>query len=242
MGKASREKRERRTESMSRVAPPEDVRRQLPVFWMVIAAMVAIGIATLVLTAPDDAKKAQDAAADKVPAFATVNVEGKELSKWSGSGTDRAEGSIVPELQGEKFDGFRTTLTPGDGTARVYVVIAHWCPYCQAEVPRIVDWAKVHELPANVEVIAVSTSVDDGRPNYPPAAWLAEEQWPYDVLIDDELGTAAEALGTDGFPFLVFTDTTGKVTHRYSGEMPIDEFDKEVRALAKPAAAAPKAA
>jgi len=239
MGKKSRAKRERRTDPRRNMAAAQAERRNFPVFWIVIAVMVAVGIATLVLTAPDDAKKARDTAANKVPPYATVTVEGEKLSKWSGSGNDRAEGSIVPELGGEKFDGFRTTLTPGDGTAHVYVVLAHWCPHCQAEVPRIVDWAKTHELPENVKVVAISTAVDKGQPNFPPAAWLADEQWPYDVLIDDELGSAAEALGIEGFPFLVFADTDGKVTHRFSGEMPIGDFDKEARALApKPAAAA----
>lgn len=237
MGKASRAKRERRdTTAPAATVRADDVRRQLPVFWIVVATMIVAGIATLVLTAPDKDEQARDAAAAKIPVYSDVSSQGESLPTWSGSGDDDAIGKIVPELRGEKFDGFKTAMAPGDGTSRVYVVLAHWCPHCQAEVPRIVKWAKAHELPANVEVVAVSTSVDKGRPNFPPAAWLAEEQWPYDVLIDDEVGTAAEALGVEGFPFLVFSDGEGKVTRRYSGEMPIKEFDAEVRALAPRAA------
>ncbi len=243
MGKASRTKREARAASASRSAPPpEETRRSLPVFWLVIAAMVVAGIAALVLTAPDEKEQARDAAAAKIPVYADVVTEGDPLPTWTGSDTDDAVGMTVPGLRGEKFDGFRTSLAPGDGTARVYVALAHWCPHCQAEVPRIVKWAKAHDLPENVEIVAVSTAVDKGRPNFPPAAWLADEQWPYDVLIDDEVGSAGEALGIEGFPFLVFTDADGTVTRRYSGEMPIDEFDAEVRAIAPEAAGAQKAA
>jgi thiol-disulfide isomerase/thioredoxin len=228
MGKASRTKRERRAQP---AAPPPVQRREIPVFWMSIVGIVVLGIVALVVTAPNDAERARDAAAAKVPAYAEVSVSGDALPTWSGSKSDRAEGMSVPELRGERFDGFRTTLDPTDGTARVYVVFAHWCPHCQAEVPRIVDWAKAHELPAGVEIVGISTDVDENKPNYPPAAWLAREQWPYDVLIDDEVGSAAEALGVEGFPFLVFADADGHVVQRFSGEMKIGEFATAVNAL-----------
>lgn len=229
MGKASRTKRERRQQPTPTPTPTQ--RRELPLFWMAVVGIVVLGLVALVATAPDDKERARDAEAAKVPAFAEVQVQGDPLPTWSSSGSDAAEGLTVPELRGEQFDGFRATLDPADGTARVYVVLAHWCPHCQDEVPRISKWARSHQLPDGVEVVAVSTAVDDSKPNYPPAAWLAREQWPYDVLIDDEVGSASEALGVEGFPFLVFADPSGKVVRRYSGEMPIGEFDAEVRKL-----------
>lgn len=229
MGKASRAKRERRQEPP---APPPARRRELPVFWISIAVILALGIGALVVTAPNDAERARDAAASRVPAYAQVTVDGEPLPTWSGSGSDVAEGMRVPKLRGTRFDGMRATLDPLDETARVYVVLAHWCQHCQDEVPRITTWARENELPADVEVVAVSTAVDEGRPNYPPAAWLAKERWPFDVLIDDEVGTAAEALGVEGFPFLVFVERDGTVSRRFSGEMPIRDFDAELRKLA----------
>jgi thiol-disulfide isomerase/thioredoxin len=251
MGKASREKRERREQAGAQTPQSAgrhassgggggDSQRQLPVFWIVIGALVLAGIAALVLTAPDDRETAAESAASKVPTFADVTVEGDSLPTWSGSGSDLAEGKLVPSISAEKFDGFRTSITP-DGTARVYVVVAHWCPHCQDEVPRIVDWAAENEVPDGVEVLALSTSASKDQPNYSPAAWLAREQWPFDALIDDELGTGAEALGVEGFPFLIFTDADGTVTKRFSGEMPIDEFEQELLALAPKSDAVPAA-
>ena len=225
MGKASRTKRERRDEESS--LPKIDVateRRSLPVFWIVIGVLVVAGIAALILTAPDDATKEREAAVADAPTYADVTVDGSNLTGWDGQGTDPGVGEEVPTLRGTSLDDEPLTVRPGGGTARVYVVMAHWCPHCQAEIPRIVEWSKENDLPAGVEVVGVSTSVDKGQANFPPATWLAREDWPYDVLIDDELGTAAEALGVEGFPYMVFVDADGTVDKRFSGEMEIKDF------------------
>lgn len=200
-------------------------------FWIALTVLGVAVVATLIIAAPDDRERAADAKAEDVPAFAEVATRGAALPRWNGSDRDAAKGEEVPAIRGTGIDGRRTDLTPADGVARVYVVIAHWCPHCRDEVPRIVAWSKDHPLPAGVEIVAVSTAVSDSRDNFPPAAWLAREEWPYDTLIDDEVGTAAEALGVEEFPFLVFVDQTGEVVQRFSGEMPIDEFDAAVTAL-----------
>ena len=242
MGKASRTKRERREQGSQAQAAIEAARRsdtrQLPVFWIVVATLVVAGLAAIVLTAPDDAERARDAKAATVPTYADVSVEGADLPTWDGTGADSAIGRTVPRISGTDFEGMRTTWTKDDGVARAYVVVAHWCPHCRAEVPRIVDWARDHELPQGVEVVTVSTSVDEGQPNFPPAAWLADEGWDFPVLIDDEVGTAAAALGVEGFPYLVFVDRDGKVRQRFSGEMPITDFGAAIDDLAPAAAAA----
>ncbi len=237
MGKASRTKRERREldrQATIAAAAANDT-RQLPIFWIVVALLVVAGIAALVVTAPSTTESKAAAKAAKVPVYEDVTVDGQELPTWSGSGTDDAIGMQVPTLKGVDFEQMRRSWSSGDGVARAYVVVAHWCPHCRAEVPRIVEWAKSNDLPAGVEVVTVSTAVDKGQVNIPPAAWLAEEQWPFEVMIDDELGTAASALGVEGYPYLVFVDRHGVVQERFSGEMPIDEFGAAIRKLATPA-------
>ncbi|MCW2920791.1 MAG: hypothetical protein JWL76_665 [Thermoleophilia bacterium] len=234
MGKASRTKRERREldRQVTIAAATRTDTRQLPVFWIVVAALVVAGIAALVVTAPNDRESAARAAADAVPTYADVSVDGAELPTWSGSGTDDAIGRQVPTLRGTTFERTIATWSSGDGVARAYVVVAHWCPHCRDEVPRLVEWSRDNDLPKDVELVTVSTAVDKGRPNFPPAAWLADEHWTHDVLIDDEVGTAAAALGVEGFPYLVFVDRHGVVQQRFSGEMPIKDFDAAIRTLA----------
>jgi thiol-disulfide isomerase/thioredoxin len=245
MGKASRTKRERREqggrEATIAAAAGADS-RQLPVFWIVVALLVVAGLVALVVTAPDDKETAAQQAAAAVPTYEDVTVDGAELPKWGGAGEDDAIGKQVPTLGGTSFEQMRTTWSGDDGVARAYVVVAHWCPHCRDEVPRLVEWSKDNDVPAGVEIVTVSTAVDEGQPNFPPAAWLTEEQWPYDVMIDDEIGTAAEALGVEGYPYLVFVDRDGVVQERYSGEMPVEEFDAAIAKLATPATEDAKAA
>lgn len=239
MGKASREKRERRDEAST--LPKIDVpaeRRSLPVFWIVIALVVVAGIVALVVTQPDDSTKAREDAAKDIPAYADVKVDGAKLPEWDGQGTDDGIGEAVPTIAGTGMDGKPLTLRPGGGTPAVYITMAHWCPHCQAEIPRIIEWAgKDGNLPEGVDIHGISTSVDKSQNNYPPAAWLAREDWPFDTLIDDELGTAAEAMGVSGFPYMVFVDADGNVVKRFSGEMPIDDFESAVQEIAKTAPA-----
>lgn len=236
MGKASRIKRERQEERQTH--PVHESRtRSFPVFWVAIAGLVVAAVAALAITAPSEKERAAAKKARGVPAFAEVVAEGASLPTWTSNDTadDPAIGKTVPALDGTDFDESGISLTPRDGVARVYVVVAHWCPHCRAEVPRIVEWAKDQGgVPAGVEIVGISTAVSDSQDNYPPAEWLAREEWPWEVLIDDEVGSAASALGMEGFPFIVFADRQGKVVQRFSGEMPIADFDAAVSGLASP--------
>lgn len=222
MGKAARIRAEHRREREA--TPPEPTHRTFPLFWLVVALVALMSIVAAVASRPSDAERSRDRAAADAPVFGDVRVTGTALPTWTGTGPDPAVGARVPRIVATDLEGETRALDPTDGVARAYVVVAHWCPHCNAEVPRIVEWARSAKLGTDVEVVAVSTAADKGQPNYPPATWLAREQWPFPAVVDDEIGTASEALGVEGFPFLVFVDREGRVTERASGELPIDEF------------------
>lgn len=245
MGKASRTKRERREggdDEVRRLAKAAAGRpkRQLPVFWIVLGLLIVGGLVAAVLTQPDDDESAAVEAVADVPTYAEVTVTGDSLPGFTGNdASDPAKGKPMPTLRGTRTDDMKGVFAGSDG-AQVIAVVAHWCPHCQAEVPRIRDWAaKEGNLPEDVEIRTVSTAASEGQPNFPPAAWLAREKWPFATMIDDEADSAAEALGTKGYPFLVFVNADGTVSSRYSGEMPIDEFADRVAQLERevPAAA-----
>jgi len=124
-----------------------------------------------------------------------------------------------PAFAATTFDGVEVSVLPGDGTAKVIGFYAHWCPHCQRELPRLADWLAANELPAGVEVIAVSTAVDPGRGNYPPSAWFEEEQWPAVAVRDSESNEIGNAYGLRGFPYMVGVDADGRVVARVSGEL-----------------------
>jgi len=193
----------------------ERAQRRSQVRVLAIAAAVVAVLAIAAVTASAFGGKDPVAPADAQRG--TVAVTGDALPTF-GADPDPAIGLAAPALTGQSFDGTRVSIAPGNGPMAIWFV-AHWCPHCQAEVPRIVALAEQGRLPAGIDVAAVSTAVDETGPNYPPSSWLDREAWPFPVMADDADGTAAAAYGLQGFPFLVLVDADGTVTMRTSGEL-----------------------
>ncbi len=128
---------------------------------------------------------------------------------------DEAIGRIPPSLVGQSFDGTPITVEPGQPT--LYVFLAHWCGFCQQEVPMLVQWHADGAVPEGLRVVGVPTGTDSGASNYPPSSWFDREGWPFEVLVDDEDFQAAEAFGLTGYPYLVMVDDEGEVLWRSSG-------------------------
>lgn len=182
---------------------------------LTVAALVIAAVAVVVtLLAPESA-----AVDDGLEQYQDVEVSGDVLAAFPGDdGADPAVGVMAPVVTGASFDGTPVTIGPGQPTLVAFV--AHWCPHCQAEVPRIVDWLASGDVPAGLEVVAVSTSATSTRPNFPPSAWLEDEGFDQPVLADDVVATAAQAFGLQGFPMLVLLDADGTVLWRVDGELP----------------------
>ncbi len=129
---------------------------------------------------------------------APVQISGEDLPVLSESGlvpagSDPAVGMPAPKVVGQSFDESVVTIDPGDGTPKMLVFLASWCGHCQAEVPALQDWIDSGDVPENLEIIGVSTIVDQSRPNYPPSNWLATEGWTPQVLLDAEQPAAKRA-------------------------------------------------
>lgn len=143
---------------------------------------------------------------------------------------DPAIGQTIPTVSGTSLDGEPMTIGAGDGTAKLILFVAHWCPHCQREVPAIVEHLADTPMPDDVELLTVSTSVTEDRGNYPPSEWLEDEGWTAPVLADSDDFAAAEAYGLSAFPYFVVTDADGAVVARTSGEISMDQFDALVEA------------
>jgi len=177
-----------------------------------IALVVVAAIAFVVLGGDDGAGG---------EAFAPVEVDGTALPIYQAGGDDAAVGQAAPVLEGEAPDGTTVDVAPGEPTLVAF--LAHWCPHCQAEVPVLVDLAEQGDL-EGVRLVGVLTGSNPDAPNFPPAAWLEDEDWPGEVMFDDEAASAAQAYGVDGYPLLVAIDAEGDVVGRASGEVPADEI------------------
>lgn len=236
MGKAQRLKAERAAEK-ARAESIAAARgrgsgggRSLPVFWIVLGLIMAIAVLVLVVTSGGGSKSSSNAGQR---AFSTISTTGASLSRYTGSGTDSAIGKDAPIIKGTDVNKNPISIGGPSDKPTMVLFVAHWCPHCQAEIPRLTAYLKQHGgVPTNVRLATVATSSSTSRPNYPPAAWLTREKWPVPALLDDEVSSALGAYGAGGFPFFVELDKNGKVVMRMSGEIATSEFGADLKSLA----------
>lgn len=164
-----------------------------------------------------------------VPDDTPVSLDGEALPPLPETGSDPAVGSPMPVVTGTGMDGAPLTV-PAPGRPTMVMYLAHWCPHCQAEVPVVQQWVDDGGLPEGVDLVAVSTAIDERRPNYPPADWLDGEGWTAPVLVDGD-DSAADAAGLTAFPFFVAVDADGNVVGRTSGELTPSQLDSIVAEL-----------
>jgi thiol-disulfide isomerase/thioredoxin len=139
-------------------------------------------------------------------------------------GPDPAVGTPAPDLVASTFDGEQVTVA-GDSGPKMIAFLAHWCPHCQRELPVVVDWLADGGLPDGVELVAVSTAVDDRQDNYPPQDWFADEGFTGLVLADNPASALGAGYGVNGFPFWAVVDGDGNIVLRTSGEKTPAELD-----------------
>ncbi len=129
---------------------------------------------------------------------------------------DGAIGQVAPPISGTNFSG-ETVEILNDGKPKAIYFVAHWCPFCQAEVPQLVEMISDGQVPEGLDIYMVSTSVDSGATNYPPSAWLDQTNWPMPIIRDDSSSTALITYGAGGFPYGVFLNSANQVVARSAG-------------------------
>ena len=155
-----------------------------------------------------------------------------ELTDKTGE-DDPARGMAAPVVIGEDFDGNTVRIdAPKDGVT-LAVFLAHWCPHCNREVPRINELRDAGAFPADLSIIGVSTAISPDRPNWPPSEWFKDMDWTYPVIADGvdmqrETFIAADGYGLSGFPFMTLIGSDGKVIARWSGEMEKDALLQKI--------------
>ena len=217
--RARREARSNVTPGPTRRAPE----RNRPMWQTALIGVAVIALALFV---------AVTLTGDGPPAMtetAPVDVAGGPLTPIPADGSnDASVGAPAPTASGVNFEDEAVDLLNEDG-GTILVFLAHWCPHCQAEVPRIVEHLG-GSLPEDVELVGVPTSTDPTQGNYPPSAWLEAEDWPFDVLVDSEDNELAQAYGVQSFPAFVAVGPDGNVQLRGSGELSTAGLDALVEA------------
>jgi thiol-disulfide isomerase/thioredoxin len=165
--------------------------------------------------------------------FRPVTVEGEALAPFTedirvGEVDDPAVGEAVPVVSGVDYGGTAVTIDPATDGPTMVVLLAHWCPHCNNEIPVLNEWRDSGEIPDDLNIVGVSTGVSPDAPNYPPDEWLVEKDWQWPVVADDRAPDnespppAMGAYGGTSYPTIVLIDGDGVVRQRLSGEVPID--------------------
>ncbi len=211
--------------------------------WIGLVAVVAlvVGIIVFVGGGDDSDTNASENTSDSsgiasLPTSQPVTVTGTPLAPFDSSASpDPAFGLDAPGLSGLNFSGEPMVVEPGTGGPYMLVYLAHWCPHCNAEVPKLIDWKNSGAVPAELQVIGIATAVSKDSANYPPAVWFSNKGWPWPVLVDEaagegEAGKAAVAYGASGWPYFVIVGADGKVKARVSGAIEISDLQPIVDA------------
>ena len=166
-----------------------------------------------------------------------VTLSSEPVAAGLPEGETTVTGDLLPEFAGENDDNIALGLAapifsaPNEnseivsleknGNAKALLFLAHWCGYCQKEVPVVQGFIDSVGVPPGVDVIAIATSIDRGRENYPPQSWLADEGWSETQLydLDREIGNA---YGLTAFPYWVFLDKDLNVVARRTGNLPAE--------------------
>jgi hypothetical protein len=77
-------------------------------------------------------------------------------------------------------------------------------------------------IPDGVNVVAISSAINPDAPNFPPAEWIVNMDWTYQVMadgVDLDRGVfyGSEAFGVSGVPFTTLIDGDGNVAARWAG-------------------------
>ena len=241
---ANRQRAEARRKAQAKAARTGEDGGSKMGIWIGLAAVIALVVGIVVFASGGDDSSADpsDTTADSsglasLPVSQPVTITGESLQAFdSAVSPDPAIGLDAPLLSGLNFSGETIALDPAVDGPYMLVFLAHWCPHCNAEVPRLNDWKNSGAVPPELNVVGVATAVSSKSENYPPAVWFSNKGWQWPVIVDEatgdngEAGKAAQAFGASGWPYFVIVGADGKVKVRVSGEVEIAELQTIVDA------------
>lgn len=201
---------------------------------VVVAILIALVVAAIVaaIALGNGSEAADTSAADsaRIPTSGVVRqvsfaATSADLPPFDAAIQDPAVGLQAPSFTASYFDNQEVVFELDDGQPRVLMFMAHWCSHCQAEVDALADYFATSGVRSDVQLVPISTSVDEGAPNHPPSRWLINESWPVPVLRDSQSNNLARGFGLSGFPFYVVVNGDGEIVARRSGAVSTSQWD-----------------
>ena len=172
------------------------------------------------------ADEIEDAADSSSTDDTTLVVPSEDLPRYPEQGADQAIGRTLASIEGsDPYTDEAIIIDPTDGTKRVWMVWAHWCPYCQEELPELnAWWPESSGNYPSVELVTITTSIDPSRGN-PLDEYLEESQFVFTIVEDPDNEIVAK-MGVNAFPFWLITDGAGTVLYRSAGRVGIERVEQ----------------
>lgn len=174
----------------------------------------------------DEATSRSETLAALAEVLGVVELVGEALPPYVAGAADTAVGMPAPVVIGADYAGSPVTIDAAADGPTMVIVMAHWCPHCNAEIPKLNQLRDEGRIPDGVNIVAVSSGLNPDRANFPPDEWLTDGGWTFPVVADglDESGqfVASAAYGTAGVPHVTLIDGDGNVTARWSGERDVE--------------------
>jgi thiol-disulfide isomerase/thioredoxin len=198
--------------------------------WLVVVIVAALAIAAAIVAvlARSGSSSSDDPSTVGLEQTQPVTVTGTPLAAFPDSGADPALGVTAPRLSGLSFDGTPVTVGGAKSDATLVVYLAHWCPHCQRELPKLAKWQADREVPEGVNVVGIATQTSSDQPNYPPSSWLTKSGISAPIMADSPTYEAASAYGMSSWPAFVLLDKDGVVRWRGTGEIDMDTLTSTI--------------
>lgn len=146
-----------------------------------------------------------------------------------------APGNLAPTFTLPLLTDPQTALDLADlrGQGVVLSFWTTWCPYCRKQTPVLVAGA---QDPAAAGLHFIGVNVEE--PAATVAAYVAEQQLPYPILLDHTGAVAAQYL-VRGYPTTYFLDRNGAVVAKHVGVLDATQLARYVAQLAELSSAGP---
>lgn len=205
-----------------------------PLLW-IVGGVVGLGL--IVLLAFSIASEPTDDIYDDITiGFGDVSISGAPLPRLADNAgvNDPAVGMTAATVSGADWTDNSFSIAP-DGGPKVVLLLAHWCPHCQAEVPEVQAWINAGLAPSDVDLYSVVTLTNPTRDEWPPQRWLEDEGWTMPVIMDDAQSSVSVSYGLSGTPFYLVLDGNNRVLFRVSGRIGVAAIE-ELVAIARASA------
>ena len=109
--------------------------------WWILGGIVGLGLIVALAFSI-----ASEEPVDESLGYGDPTVTGDPLPVYAAGQEDVSVGLTAPTVEGADWEGNPVTIEP-NGTPKIIVFLAHWCPHCQADVPVIQQWVNDGNLP-----------------------------------------------------------------------------------------------